>query len=207
MFFVFASFYTRHTVPLLPPSNSQIANSNRGQNHSPSSSSNSSPTSSEDPPRSSIANSANMGYTHYWEGGLYHPDKVIPDILLLLDSSPCEIRGSNGTGDPEVTATSVILNGDSENPNRNLAHEPLRLYFDREIGFAFCKTARKPYDQLVGAVLLRCAHYNPTFEIFSDGTWEEWKPARELYLQVFGWEAEKPGQMNVDNASATDTGS
>lgn len=82
----------------------------------------------------------------------------------------------------------VIFNGKGE----DLSHEDFWFdQFDDEStlnGFAFCKTARKPYDRAVGACLLAVATYFPShFEISSDGDIndeEEWGPAKELFVKA-----------------------
>ncbi len=109
------------------------------------------------------------------------------------------LAGGMGEGRPEFTERWIWFNGPSR---RDLGHEtllidpqPWRVWEEaaadgqqhwakeehkrlRERGFvwAFCKTARKPYDIAVTSVLLRCRHLAPdSFVIDSDGQWErEW---------------------------------
>lgn len=53
-------------------------------------------------------------------------------------------------------------------------------------GFAFTKTARKPYDLLVAAVLIVCHAIAPdALAISSDGDPSEWEPALRLVTRVF----------------------
>lgn len=54
-----------------------------------------------------------------------------------------------------------------------------------------CKTARKPYDLVVCAILLRARQLMPTsFAIGSDGDWnDEWMKARGLMAMLFGGDA------------------
>ena len=134
-----------------------------------------------------------MGYTHYYKG-LIPPEsstQLLTDIQKLLSTSTTSIAGPSGSGDPILTESLVDLNG------RDDPHEPFTVEIGHPIPFAFCKTARKPYDQVVGAVLLRCQFYSPHpgFEVHSDGSWDEWGPARELYRTAFGVEAEMPEGM------------
>jgi hypothetical protein len=112
------------------------------------------------------------------------------------------IRLADGMGDghPEFTERWIYLNGPSR---RDLGHEtflidptPWKVWDEQaalghrrwadherqqfeERGFlwAFCKTARKPYDIAVTSILLRCRHLAPdAFVIGSDGHWErEWQ--------------------------------
>tara|TARA_B100002049_G_scaffold216394_1_gene182295 strand:- start:1414 stop:1986 length:573 start_codon:yes stop_codon:yes gene_type:complete len=53
--------------------------------------------------------------------------------------------------------------------------------------FNFCKTARKPYDLLVCALLLVCENEAPgCWTIRSDGDWSEWKQAINLVNEIYG---------------------
>jgi hypothetical protein len=59
--------------------------------------------------------------------------------------------------------------------------------------FEFCKTAYKPYDAVVTAVLIRAKEiYGTVVEIYSDGNWDEWRAGRDLYERVFGEVAKCP---------------
>ncbi|EPS36721.1 hypothetical protein H072_9721 [Dactylellina haptotyla CBS 200.50] len=128
-----------------------------------------------------------MGYTHYWRGPLHHVDQLLPDIRKLFAVTSCAIAGPYGKDEPIATDDTVAFNGAGED-----SYESMVLTFGEDIPFGFCKTQYKPYDQVVGAVLLRCAFYNPGFDVSSDGAWEDWKAARELYQTAFGTDAQKP---------------
>ncbi|KAK6515544.1 hypothetical protein TWF506_007875 [Arthrobotrys conoides] len=137
-----------------------------------------------------------MGYTHYWNGIISSKTSslLLKDITHLLTTTPIKIRGPLGTGQPIITPEQISLNGEAEGEG---SHESLRLSIDKDIPFNFCKTARKPYDTVVCAILLRCLYYNPppAFEVSSDGSWEEWTGGRELYSKAFGVEATMPETM------------
>lgn len=51
--------------------------------------------------------------------------------------------------------------------------------------FAFCKTARKPYDLMVQACLILYKHYFPCVTISSDGNMDEWLEAFKFVAAVF----------------------
>ena len=59
--------------------------------------------------------------------------------------------------------------------------------------FAFCKTARKPYDLAVCLSLLRIKEIAPdAIELSSDGDWDiEWVNSRLVYKELFGNEPPK----------------
>ena len=54
----------------------------------------------------------------------------------------------------------------------------------------YCKTARKPYDETVTAILIRAkVRAGSAIKISSDGDWYEWQAGRELVARV--WPKEK----------------
>ncbi|KAK6363709.1 hypothetical protein TWF730_001129 [Orbilia blumenaviensis] len=157
-----------------------------------------------------------MGYTHYWKGHLPSSSSsdtstLTTDISKLLTTTTIKISGPSGTGQPKITDTQIAFNGSAED-GEDEGHEPFILDIGEDISFAFCKTARKGYDAVVGAVLLSNNNNDDDddddddggkdgkkerkrFEVFSDGSWEEWGDARELYLKTFECEAEMPEGM------------
>jgi hypothetical protein len=72
------------------------------------------------------------------------------------------------------------------------AHEP--FVFPGGNGFNFCKTAAKPYDEVVTACLLVARdHFPPSvLEISSDGSWSDWAEGAKLYSAVFHRPARNP---------------
>jgi hypothetical protein len=64
--------------------------------------------------------------------------------------------------------------------------------------FEFCKTAYKPYDAVVTAILVRAkVIYGDSVQIGSDGDWSDWQAGRDLYEKVFGEVAECPFERSV----------
>tara|TARA_R110002012_G_scaffold139316_2_gene296582 strand:- start:540 stop:1100 length:561 start_codon:yes stop_codon:yes gene_type:complete len=148
-----------------------------------------------------------MGYTHYWTQArdftdvewleltrltklitadgvdvlAYHPNRKDYTEEVLLNGDPDtftinneEIR-FNGIGE-DGHETFLITKKKPAKPD----YEEQEVY-DKRGAFDFCKTARKPYDKYVVAVL--CAiynmfgHYNmtPMSSIMSDGKSDDWK--------------------------------
>jgi len=150
-----------------------------------------------------------MGYTHYytpkaatdskWEkfvttcktlhknlpkttntaGGYHENDKLV-------------ICGGIGTGLPQIDINGVIFNG---NKDKGLDHETLWIKKD-ELDWSFTKTARKPYDLLVCAVLI-AANEILGYDISSDGDFEDWKPAINYYLRTIYSEMPKDKEMKL----------
>jgi hypothetical protein len=93
------------------------------------------------------------------------------------------LRGSDGTGKPEITDTFINFNGYKR---KHLDHETFYIEWSKEFfkdwgGFCFCKTARKPYDMFVCLCLLSLANHITGFEFSSDGDKDDWEPAIEFY--------------------------
>ena len=158
-----------------------------------------------------------MGYTHYYD---YAPEAISPkqamllciDVADIIEYSQVEITGwdQNGSEEPEMNPEGrIAINGCSDD-----GHESFIINFsaptkpesiDRYLNFlyekfierdrrisAFCKTAHKPYDEIVTAILLRAADLIPDFNISSDGYWYDWSPGRDLYSNLFGIESVCP---------------
>ena len=118
-----------------------------------------------------------MGYTHYWEIKKPLTEEVLKDIsektqqIVALAKEDgiviCNGMGEEGS-EPTITPTCVSLNG-CESEEEDNAHETFYLSLE-DIGFQFCKTARKPYDAVVVSVLKYCKNnYSEYFKISSDG--------------------------------------
>ena len=158
-----------------------------------------------------------MGYTHYVTrpvknaGSAYFFGKLALDAKKLCEyanANGIRIRNGAGEGEPEFSEFSFSINGDAEgfsDDGRDLAHET--LYWagiptlpewrkGEKNCFDFCKTAMKPYDAVVTAILIRAKSiYGSCVEISSDGGWGDWQAGRDLYQQVFGEVAECPFDM------------
>lgn len=139
-----------------------------------------------------------MGYTHYW---YYNPSKAtatknsafskateeITKYKALLESRGLVVKGPLGEDEPEVNEQLVAFNGDGA---QQLDHESFYVERDTQSprnGFAFCKTARKPYDTLVCLALISLfeAFEDPSvFSYCSDGNEEDWSEAYGVYREV-----------------------
>jgi len=91
------------------------------------------------------------GYTHYYS---WHktPDAAALKACVAEMNRVIEVRkdilvGAEGEGAVDVESERVEFNGHGEN-----SHEP--FLFPGEEQFNFCKTAGKPYDEVVTACLL-----------------------------------------------------
>jgi len=139
-----------------------------------------------------------MGYTHYFKG-LKTSDvfaEGVRDIVTAAAELGIKVCGPDGYGDPIVTADFIALNGDAE---ANLDYESFVIRNNDR--FNFCKTARRPYDAVVTAILIWAivGEFDGYENIGTDGSWEDWvNPGRhdgtgesrpngfEVYEQAFG---------------------
>ena len=148
-----------------------------------------------------------MGYTHYWERKVSDDTKIQYGKLALDAKKIVDYARTHGVSIGNWDGE--ILNGDewSEsrfdfNGYRDEAHETFvwqavvgePTYMNNDgYSFDFCKTAWKPYDKIVTAILCRAKyHYGNSIKISSDGSWDEWTSGRDLYEEIFGEAAECP---------------
>ncbi len=117
-----------------------------------------------------------MGYTHYWRKGTSMKgwDRAhCAAQLLLADRGAVHTDWFNS---PEAGVRTI--NSDIHfNGHGDLAHETFFMpcdWMDLQ-DFQFCKTAEKPYDVMVVAILCIFGHYAPdALHITSDGEHDEW---------------------------------
>ncbi|MEM8783466.1 MAG: hypothetical protein AAGE65_11505 [Planctomycetota bacterium] len=109
------------------------------------------------------------------------------------------LHGADGLGEPRFTASCVAFNGrcGGRSSVDELGHEafylprvfhpePYQTPDPRGRYFAFCKTARKPYDLLVTAALVALKHHFPEVQVLSDGHAEDWSAGLRLTRDVLG---------------------
>lgn len=129
-----------------------------------------------------------MGYSHTFKQKKHCPPEQWAQItdafkkLLAsaLITSPLYIQRENDdASSPEVTENEIIFNGIG-----NDGHET--MFFSRnDPGYGFCKTANKPYDRVVVALLMLANHYAPyVWEIESDGDYGDWKHIQTWLLSM-----------------------
>ncbi|RDL33211.1 Uncharacterized protein BP5553_08650 [Venustampulla echinocandica] len=135
-----------------------------------------------------------MGYTHYWEvkdqavWAQIWP-RLISDANQVIGHANVELRQDEYHRDHATIEEGIKLNGTCD-------HEPFVLLpaGPGSMGFAFCKTARKPYDLVVATVLMRAKMLAGNgFRVNSDGEFDSdldtWVAAKKLYMQL--WPSEQ----------------
>lgn len=121
-----------------------------------------------------------MGYTHYWtlQNGIEQSvwDKFFKGALEIIQTA----KEAGIALEDESTANRVFINGVGENSHETFAISPTDVDFD------FCKTAQKPYDTVVTAILIWLkAVLGDNVRISSDGNWSDWEAGALLYETVF----------------------
>ena len=127
-----------------------------------------------------------MGYTHYWtlENGLEQSD-----WNNFLEGARKVIETAKKAGialEDNSAGAAIHVNGVGEN-----AHETFAITSE-DVGFDFCKTAFKPYDAVVTAILIHAKNvFKDGITIKSDGNWVDWEGGSLLFEEVFGYEPEQ----------------
>ena len=124
-----------------------------------------------------------MGYTHYWtlEGGIEQEqwNKFLQGARKVIETA----KEAGIAIEDNSAGAAISFNGIGEG-----AHEDFSIATD-EVGFNFCKTAFKPYDAVVTAILIYAdAVFGDDIKIKSDGNWVDWEGGSLLYEEVFGVE-------------------
>lgn len=116
-----------------------------------------------------------MGYTHYYQFHSVPTEKAFmrfsAGVLQLVKASNAKILG-------ETLDDSFTFNGVGEE-----AHEDFSIS-RTDLHWGFCKTAGKPYDEVVTASLILARYLFDDFSLSSDGSWDEWQDGRDLFKRV-----------------------
>lgn len=141
-----------------------------------------------------------MGYTHYWRGN----ESVIDQSAWPAAIADCDTLIAAAKDDLRLTITDaagmIYINGD---PSKDEDHEPFCIPRDgakmQAAEFEFCKTARKPYDDVVTACLARLAEAG--LMVSSDGTAKEWAGGLAFGEKVLGLRLAYPVRGGLINAA------
>ena len=110
-----------------------------------------------------------MGYTIYARQSRHFTMQEWSDIresAINMFNRLKQVKGGDGTGRPEIGNDRIMFNGDA---SKGEDHETMVLERQGN-GFQFCKTARKPYDRFVKALLVLANFHAPgALEVTCDG--------------------------------------
>lgn len=124
-----------------------------------------------------------MGYTHYWDNPGFTDDewtearKFAKRIIAATDV-PVQYEDDIPTA-PEISDELIRFNGVGE-----AAHETFFIEKHPSRGFGFCKTAYKPYDEVVVAMLIMLSRVNSRFTWSSDGDESDHVYGAELFQRA-----------------------
>jgi len=133
-----------------------------------------------------------MGYTHYFKHEKVSKEvwaDIVEDCFDACQSTEVSIIDDRDDSDPKFTKEHIWFNGINDD-----GYETFVLEKNGSDGFAFCKTARKPYDLLVCICLAIYNHHSPTtIDLNSDGFNNDgteepgWVNAKQIVKTVLGY--------------------
>lgn len=114
-----------------------------------------------------------MGYTHYWNVATKTKPVIRKQMALIADKvielSRVKICSGDGNGLHEVTDREIFINGCQENGED---FETFGITFNSGES-DFCKTGRRPYDEVVVALLIIAKKLGIITDWGSDGNSED----------------------------------
>ena len=145
-----------------------------------------------------------MGYTHYFKRKPTlekEPfNKFIEDVKQIFAHAKRSkkvtlVNGAGEKGTKPIANEKVISFNGVDNGKIDNSHETMQIplvlnranYDKGPLLFDFCKTARKPYDKYVTAVLVAFKHHFPHAEISSDGDKEDFESGQKICIKLFGY--------------------
>jgi len=121
-----------------------------------------------------------MGYTHYWtiENGIEQSkwDEFLQGARQIIETA----TEAGILLEDNSAESAIYINGVGAD-----SHEVF-VITSEDIGFNFCKTAQKPYDTVVTAILIHLKQsLGSQVVVTSDGDWSDWEDGRLLYETVY----------------------
>ncbi len=139
-----------------------------------------------------------MGYTHCWKTSepfttqQWEGLKQFARTAIRMLPKHSESAGGFYKKAPLAVAMGVSakrhirIDGSGRYEGLDLSHESF-VFENVPTEFDFCKTARKPYDLVVCAVLIQARILHPRgVTLSTDGVAEDWLPALEFHNRVVG---------------------
>lgn len=127
-----------------------------------------------------------MGYSHYFPQTRSFTDTEWSTIQQSAKKlfTECSDFLANGMGDvdtePEANDAEILFNGIED-----MSYEPFSVSKEHDDSYNFCKTAERPYDIAVVAMLVLINTYAPgVLKIESDGNGGDWKEGLSLAKKI-----------------------
>jgi len=118
-----------------------------------------------------------MGYTHYFQ--LHTQPSVEAWAHFIKGANQLLEQAWDIETEHELTDEFIVINGIGKESHETFVFSKSNSEWD------FCKTAKKPYDNVVTAVLILAKYLFPSMYLRSDGSWGDWIEGRELFESVF----------------------
>ena len=122
-----------------------------------------------------------MGYTHYWRHSSFSDeewDEICARARSILNATDVPLQWEYDVEQPpQVNHEAIRFNGVEDD-----GHET--FYLEKNSKGEFCKTARKPYDEVVVALLTTIDEVADHFS-WSGGEPEQNEPGLELLARSF----------------------
>lgn len=133
-----------------------------------------------------------MGYTHYFSQSRDFTTKewehLCKAVGKIIENCNVEIKYECDSDDPpQIDDECIRFNGKDGDGHETFLITKTMKPRGMLGTFRFCKTARKPYDEIVTLVLLHIHLVFPdTHDISSDGSWDdEWKITVSRHCEIF----------------------
>lgn len=136
-----------------------------------------------------------MGYTHYWNRR-QNLDKQTFGILIHLAHDVITAAEEKGLAlNADLNDAHITLNGSGEESHETFHFPRVMTLHDwqrpneNDLYFDFCKTARKPYDVVVVALLILIVSlwndkYRNHVTVHSDGMVSDWQEGYDLLMEA-----------------------
>ena len=125
-----------------------------------------------------------IGYSHYIADRKTFTDsdwKQLTNAAKILVSN-AQLFGSDGTGKPIIDESDIMFNGDK---SKDEDHETFHLSKCKS-DWDCCKTAQKPYDDQVTAILCIASFLAPdALKVTSDGDKSDWQEGLRLAQTIY----------------------
>jgi hypothetical protein len=126
-----------------------------------------------------------MGYSHYWRLSNGIEASQWDDFITGAKEIIATAIDAGILIDDFSQGNTIHINGVSQG-----AHEDFVISTD-DADFNFCKTAGKPYDTVVTAILIQLKRaLGKDVVITSDGAWTDWEGGQLLYETVYDLQPE-----------------
>jgi hypothetical protein len=131
-----------------------------------------------------------MGYTHYFTIKEEPPKEMQDKVLRAAKAIVGYAKTELGLAIDDLSGTIINING---TPPED--YETFYVDFT-ELGFGFCKTNLRPYDQVVVAILMAMDTIMGDYvDVSSDGHSKDWQAGQALACEALGTAIDLPSSI------------